>query len=207
MSDQKPAEARDYIGYEYKQVTARNKMEGLWVDSMAHFGWKAEKSRPKLVKRLPFALWAAPLSLLPWRPFQNSLDDHESANQVELTFKRDRSIGHKQELNQLQTQFEHSVQTIDNLEESRGTSASFTGWLVGLLGAVLLGMATFACLDGMTPLFLLPAVPGFLCWVLSYAIYCGMKSKQERAITPKIEEQHENIYKLCQAGSSLLHSA
>ena len=209
MSEQNLAEARDYTGFEYKQVTARNEMESLWVDSMTHFGWKPEKSRPKLVKRLPFALWimAAPLSLLPWRPFQKSLDDHESADQVELTFKRERNIGHKQELNQLQAQFERSVQAIDSLEESRGTSASIAGWLIGLLGAALLGVATFAYLDGMTPLFLLPAVPGFLCWLLSYVIYRSMKSKREQAIAPKIEEQHENIYKLCQAGNSLLRTA
>ena len=68
-------ELKSYTGYEYKKVTMDTSLESLWRDSMANFGWEMEKSEAKIVKRLPFALWvmAAPLSLLPWRPFHKQL--------------------------------------------------------------------------------------------------------------------------------------
>ena len=68
-------EKKDYTGYEYKQVTTDRTMESLWRDSMENFGWMADRSEVKIVKRMPFALWimAAPLSLLPWRHSRSSL--------------------------------------------------------------------------------------------------------------------------------------
>ena len=83
-------EREDDTGYEYKQITTDRAMESLWKDSMANFGWTAEKSEARIVKRMPLALWimAAPLSLLPWEPFQKQLSDHESERDVEITFQR-----------------------------------------------------------------------------------------------------------------------
>ncbi|HIZ56563.1 hypothetical protein [uncultured Intestinimonas sp.] len=200
------SEQRDYTGYEYKQVTADTCMESLWKDSLEHFGWTVEKIEAKIVKRLPFALWilAAPLSLLPWRPFQKQLSDHESSKQVEITFKRDRKIARKQELDQLESKFEHCARSIESMNASKGTTAAIASSLVGLLGTACLALATFAYLAGMSPAFIVAAVPGFLGWIIPFFLYRTMKASKERAIAPKIEEQHENIYSLCKSGNEIL---
>lgn len=99
---------QNVISYEYKQITAASNMESLWKDSMASFGWKTEMSEAKIVKRLPAALWimAAPLSLLPWRPFRKRLSNHKSDRMVQILFKRDRRLADKQELNRLEEQYD-----------------------------------------------------------------------------------------------------
>lgn len=47
------SEQKDYTGYEYKQITADAHMESLWRNSMASFGWSAEKSQAKVVSACP----------------------------------------------------------------------------------------------------------------------------------------------------------
>ena len=202
-------ETKTYTGYEYKRVTMDSGMESLWKDSMENFGWKAEKSEAKIEKRLPAALWvmAAPLSLLPWRPFQKQLSDHASEKEVEVTFKRDRRIDRKQELDQLESRFEHSARSIESMTATKGMTAAIAASAVGLLGTAFLGISTFAYLAGMTPVFLIAAVPGFLGWIFPFFLYQKMKASRERAIAPKIEEQHETIYGICKSGSELLHAS
>lgn len=201
-------ELKSYTGYEYKRVTMDTSLESLWRDSMANFGWEAEKSEAKIVKRLPFALWimAAPLSLLPWRPFQKQLSDHASGKEVEVTFKRDRKTAHKQELNQLEARFEHCARSIESMEATKGMTASVAASAVGLLGTACMAVSTFAYLAGMTPAFVIAAVPGFLGWIIPFFLYRHMKAAKERIIAPKIEEQHESIYGICKSGSELLHA-
>lgn len=67
-------ERKDDTGYEYKQITTDRAMESLWKDSMANFGWTAEKSEARIVKRMPLALWIRLLRFLsfPGNRFRSS---------------------------------------------------------------------------------------------------------------------------------------
>ena len=44
-------------------------------------------------------------------------------------------------------------------------------------------------------------------WIFPFFLYQKMKASRERAIAPKIEEQHETIYGICKSGSELLHAS
>lgn len=147
---------------------------------------------------------AAPLSLLPWQPFQKQLSNHDSDKEVEITFKRDRKIARKQELDQLESRFEHCARAIQGLNDSKGTAASIAASAVGLVGTAFMALSTFAYLAGMSPAFIIAAVPGFLGWIIPYFLYRSMRASRERAIAPKIQEQEENVYTLCQSGSEIL---
>lgn len=62
-------------GYEYKQITTDRAMESLWKDSMANFGWTAEKSEARIVKRMPFwhcGLWLLRFLSFPGNRFRSS---------------------------------------------------------------------------------------------------------------------------------------
>lgn len=200
------SEQKEYIGYEYRQVTAERSMESLWKDGMENFGWTIERSDAKVVKRMPFALWimAAPLSLLPWKPFRRQLSDHASEHEVEITFKRDRKIPQKQELTQLESRFEHCVRSIESMKAATGTNASIAASVTGLMGTACLALSTFAYLAGLTPTFIILAIPGFLGWLIPYFLYQKMKHSREQAIAPRIEEQQEVIYSVCKSGSEIL---
>lgn len=90
---------------------------------------------------------------------------------------------------------------------TKGMTAAIAASAVSLLGTAFLGISTFAYLAGMTPVFLIAAVPGFLGWIFPFFLYQKMKASRERAIAPKIEEQHETIYGICKSGSELLHAS
>ncbi len=199
-------EQNNYTGYEYRQVTVDTHMESMWKDSMVNFGWKAERSEAKIVKRLPFALWimAAPLSLLPWRPFQKQLSDHESANKVNITFKRDRNIAGKAELTRLQNQFESCAHEIEILERSKTTMASIVAYLIGILGTGLMAGSMFAYLAGAMPLMVVLAVPGVLGWILPYFCYQTLQKNKSRKIAPVIAKKNDEIYAVCELGYQLL---
>lgn len=201
-------ELKNYTGYEYKRITMDTSMESLWRDSMANFGWEVEKREAKIVKHLPLALWimVAPLSLFPWRPFKKQLSNHASDTEVELTFKRNRKIAHKKELNQLEARFEHCARSIESMETTKEMTAIVLASAVGLLGTGCMAVSTFSYLAGMMPAFVIAAVLGFLGWIIPFFLYRHMKSAKEQDIMPKIEEQHESIYGICKSGSELLHA-
>ncbi len=193
-----------YVGYEYQEVTVPNKLDGLWVDSMQCFGWQLEKKRPAVVKPVwgPLCLMLAPLAVLGGK-FREAVEDHASMDREVLTLKRERKISNKQELNRLQSQFEHSVRSIESLEQSKKTGAVIGAWLIGLVGAMFLALATFGYLAGMIPAFIAAAVPGFLGWILAPIAYRVLKTKKTKKVEPQIEAQHETIYTICEQAAGM----
>lgn len=202
MSAMEKKESR-FVGYEYKTVKVRKERENLWSDSMESFGWTAEKSEPATVKHVwgPLRLMLAPLALIPGSGIKDAVTDHNSESHVELTFKRNRHIANKTELNRLQAQFEAEAQRIDELEDSKTTRASIAAYAVGLIGTVFMGMSVFAFLAAMTPHFILLAVPGFLGWLSAYFVFRSVKNSRTKRVEPMLENHFNTIYDVCRKGS------
>ena len=190
---------QNFVGYEYKTITVPKSMDCLWADSLGSFGWALDKKEPAVVKHLwgPLRVMMAPLSVFGGK-FKESVVDHESATKMNLTFKRDRAIPCKSELNLLQPELEHSARSIESLEESKTMAASVAAYAIGLVGTVFLALATFAYLAGMSPLFIILAIPGFLGWIIPFFAFHAVKNNRTKKIDPLIEIQHENIYTICQ---------
>ena len=193
-----------FVGYEYKHITVPKSMDGLWTDGLNSFGWALDKKEPAVVKHLwgPLRVMMAPLSVFGGK-FKESVVDHESATRVELTFKRDREIPGKSALNLLQPELEHSARSIESLEESKTMTASVAAYAIGLVGTVFLALATFAYLAGMSPLFIILAIPGFMGWILPFFAFHAVKNNKTKKIDPLIEIQHENIYTICQKADKM----
>ena len=81
-----------------------------------------------------------------------------------------------------------------------GYGAVFWMWITALLGG-----AMFAYLQGLLPLMVLLAVPGFLGWVLPYFCYQRLRRRREQQIAPLIEQKSDEIYTVCEQGCRLLH--
>jgi len=203
------AENNNFVGYEYKAVKVPKELESLWNDSMMNFGWQLEKSQPARVKHIwgPLRVMIAPLALIPGTPFRKMVMDHDSDTEVEMTYKRDKHIANKAELNRLQTQFESYARGIETLEDSKSIGATAGAYAIGLVGTVLMGLATFSYLAGSLPLMAALAIPGFIAWVLPYFVYHKVKASKSSAVEPKIETQHDNIYDICQKASCVLAGA
>lgn len=164
-----------FVGFEYLEVPAKRTMESLYVDSYRSFGWAYEGT---------FA--------------------QEGNGGVRIKFKRDRRIRNKAELTRLQRQFEACAREIEALERSKTSAASIAAFTIGLAGTAFLGGSVFAYLNGMLPLMVLLAVPGFLGWIAPYFCYRKMRLRRDAQVATIIEEKNDEIYTVCQQGFRLL---
>jgi len=169
------ARTKNYIGYEYKDVTVSREMESLYADGYQNFGWQMENH-------------SSPLQLY----------------STTLKFKRDRLLRNKAELTRLQRQFESCVNAIKDLERSKTTNASIIAYVLGLLGTAFIAGATFAFLASMLPLTIVLAVPGFIGWIIPYFCFKGFRKKRSEKVAPLIDQKYDEIYGVCEKANELL---
>lgn len=162
-----------FIGYEYKQVLVPRKLASIYADYYPFFGWE----------------------------LQDTSQYH--ATSVSLTFKRNRKIKNKVEINSCQRQFEDSVSTISNLENSKTTRASIIAFTLGILGTVFMALATFSYLYGLIVACVILAIPGFAGWALSYVFYRKTIKKRTAVVEPQIDREFETLYSSCEKAHAL----
>ena len=165
-----------FVGFEYMEVPAKRSMESMYVDSYRSFGWVFEGP----------SAW------------------EESGDTVKLRFKRERRLRGQAELTGLQRQSESCAREIEALERTRSTPASIAAFTIGLTGTALLGGAVFAYLNGLLPMMVILAVPGFLGWIIPYFSYQKLRQRREEQLAPMIEQKYDEIYTLCEQGCRLL---
>ena len=170
--------SRDFVGYEYKDLTAPEDKFSLYLDSYENFGWAVDENAPRRI--------------------QHGL--------VTVTLKRDRRIVNKTELTRLQRNFDACVREIEALERSKTSGPLALALSVGLLGTVFMGLSVFA-VAARTPHILgciLFAVPGFAGWITPFFLYRTRLRQKTAQIGPLIEEKLEEAYRLCERGHELL---
>ncbi len=163
-------------GFEYLEVSAKRSMESMYVDGYRNFGWE----------------------------FEGASAQEAGSGAVRLKFKRDRRIPSKAELTRLQRQFEACALEIEALERSKTTAAAIAAFTIGLAGSAFLGGAVFAYLNGLLPLMVILAVPGFLGWIAPYFCYQKIQRRRAEQTAPIIEQKNDEIYSVCEQGCRLL---
>lgn len=173
-----PDTMHPFVGYEYRTITVRESISSLYIDGYQNFGWEIEgQSEPSIPARL-----------------------------VTLKFKRDRKILNKAELTRLQRQFDSCIQQIEALEMSKTVKASIYAFSVGLLGCGFFAGSVFAVSTTPANIVLCAGlgVPGCICWMLPYFLFCHFRDKRIAQITPMIEQKYDEIYRVCEKGYELL---
>ncbi len=172
------SEKKDYIGYEYKEVTVPSEEISFYLDSYENFGWSADEK------------------------FETVCGSHLTT----LHLKRNRKIINKVELTRLQQQFEACANEIKALEQSKTSAASVWAMIIGVIGTAFMAGSTFAVVHEPPIIWLciLLAIPGFIGWILPKFIYTGIVRKKTGDIQPLIEAKREEIYDVCEKGHSLL---
>lgn len=169
---------RDFVGYEYKELAVERGRVSFYVDSYRNFGWQEDRNLPQ----------------------------PEHGRQVTVALKRDRHIMNKAELTRLQRNFEACVRDIDALERSTGSKATALALTVGLLGTAFMACSVFAVTA--TPPHVAAsvacAVPAFLGWIAAPLLYRWKAGREQRRVAALVEEQYEEIYRLCERGHQLL---
>lgn len=169
---------KNFIGYEYKEVTIKPNMESVYVDGYTNFGWILEATGT------------------PVQP-----------GKIMLRLKRDRKIRNKAELTRLQYQFEASVIDIESLEQSKTTGAAIASFTIGVIGTAFMALSTFAMtgtgLNHSIPTSIIFAVPGLIGWVLPYFVYTRKSTNKTDELTPMIENKYDEVYDICEKASKL----
>lgn len=167
-----------FIGYEYKEIDVRGERTAMYLDCYPHFGWQIDEREQAA----------------------------NGAVQKTITLKRDRKIVNKMELTRLQRHFEACMGELDQLEQSKTTSATIGALMTGLIGTAFMAGSTFAAVH-KPPLLLLSillAVPGFMGWIVPCFLYRYLKGKRTKIVAELMEQKYDEIYALCEKGSSLL---
>lgn len=166
----------NYIGYEYKNRVFDQTVENLIVDSYPCFGWQVERTTPL----------------------------HSYKKEVELRFKRNRTIINKAELTRLQRQFDASVSEILEYERSKNTHALLVALTIGLIGTAMMAGSVFSYLAGKIIYMVLLAIPGFLGWILPYFSYRETYKRKTQQINPLIEKKYDELALICEKANQLL---
>lgn len=169
---------KNFIFYEYKEITVRSDKAPLYRDCYECFGWQQDEN---------FSM-------------------QETGGKITLTLKRDRKLVNKTELTRLQRNFEANMEEIDSLERSKTSAASIWAMSIAMAGTAFMAGAVFA-VSAEPPhilLCILLAIPAFAGWILPYFVYQQVKARRTRQVTPFIEEKIEEIYGMCKKGQSLL---
>lgn len=169
------SEERNFVGYEYKEVTVRDKFSSMYADSYGNFGWQLEGMDGSILGK----------------------------KEVTLKLKRDRKVANKAELTRLQQQFESCMNEIISLENSKVIGAAAAAYIVGVIGTAFMAGSVFAYIGGMLVLSVILAVPGFIGWIVPYVIYHKLQKKKTSQVEPLINQKYDEIYQVCEKASAL----
>lgn len=170
---------KDFIGYEYKEITVDQERVSMYLDGYSNFGWIADENiQPSMV-----------------------------LGKVTIKFKRDRRIFNKPELIRLQRHFEACMNEINALEKSKTSNALIWAMTIGLIGTAFMAGSVFAVTNQPPILWLciILAIPAFIGWILPYFVYKIRVKKMTDKITPQIEQKYDEIYDICEKGNNLIN--
>lgn len=178
---------KNFIGYEYKEITADSSRISFLLDGYENFGWEIDEKMQEQER--------------------GNRMTPASGHKVIAHLKRNRKIVNKMELTRLQRNFEACVAEIDTLEKSKTSVAAMYAIILGIIGTAFMAGSVFA-VTAQPPHYILCtllAVPGFLGWIFPYFLYKKMQRKQTEKMTPLIEAKYDEIYEICEKGNKLLY--
>ena len=178
MNNNEVTRGGDYVGYDYKTVSAANEKASMLSDAYENFGW-----------------------------FKDGARESQLGSIVVLKLKRDRKILNKAELTRLQQHFEACLDEIEALEKSKAKTATAFSIAIGLIGTAFMAGSVFA-LTAEPPLILLCVllgIPGLLGWALPYYLFGMLLRKRTVQITPLIEQKYDEIHGICEKGNALTY--
>lgn len=170
--------ARDFVGYEYKELSVPRDRFSFYLDGYLNFGWIPDENGPQ----------------------------REKAGIISITLKRDRRIVNKAELTRLQRNFDACAEEIQALERAKTSSPTMIALAIGLTGTAFMAASTFA-VTAQPPHILaciLFALPGFGGWIAPCFIYRNLVHRKTLQLAPLIDDKLEEAYRLCERGHQLL---
>ncbi len=171
-------EKKNFATYEYVTRTAKANKQTEEIDLREAFGWEVTETVPNLT------------------------------GGVNISFKRDRKINHKAELNRLERKADTIQKTIEGLERNKKKSASIFSYTFGSVASLVLGGGMCLCMlvGGVAAMIggiALGAV-GIAAMSINYPIYKRIVDKKSEKLMPVIEDNEERLAVVCEQAHDLL---
>lgn len=170
-------EGSEFVGYDYKEISASGERASFYLDCYENFGWVQDERM------------------------------QDSGAKGKLILKRERKIVNKAELTRLQRHFESCIEEIAALEHSKTSAATIVALAIGLIGTVFMALATFAAVHvpPLWVLCAVLSVPGFIGWLLPFLVYQKMSARRSKIVAELVEQKYDEIYEICEQGNQLLN--
>ena len=167
------------VSYDYKVVRVRREMETIVTDCYESLGWE----------------------------LTNTSSSEFSLFYLNLSFKRDRKIEHKNELLKLQDKLDTIIANIESLQSKKKNAGKPEAITMGVVGALTLGggmsMTMLNTSVGMIAGGIAIGVVGIAIGLLGFLVHKCFRKKKGENIQPVLESEYDKLADICEQANKL----
>lgn len=175
MNESKKVNGKNYIGYDYKEVSTMYEHISMYLDGYASFGWTHDENvSPR----------GATIQLKRDRKIMNKME----LTRLERNFEACMS----------------EIKALENAKTGTATMVSIIIGIIGtafIAGSVF----AVTHEPPLILLTIILAIPGFVGWIVPCFIYKVLVKRSIKKLTPLIEAKYDEIHEVCEKGNKLLN--
>ena len=194
----------NFVVYEYKNVDVKRDTMGMYIECMENFGWSLVENEGYDVQVLLSNLNPVNLGKNIAGAAQSLGETGDSSESVTLTFKRDRRIENKQQLDKLEKEYQEALAAIKKVERKNIAQTMGISLGTGIVGTILIGLSIYCFVISNIVLGVLFAVIGAVGWAFGFLSNRKMGQKKSTQTEPYIQEQLSIAYSTCEKAHALL---
>ena len=194
----------NFVAYEYKNATVKRNSAGMYIDCMENFGWSLVENDGYNVQALLSNLNLVNLGkniATATQSFGEAADLSETAT---LKFKRDRRIENKQQLGNLEQEYEEALSAIHHIERKNTAQTMGISLGTGIIGTGFIGLAVYNFAFSKPTFGVLFAAIGAVGWAIGFFSNMKVGKKKSSQTKPYIQEQLNIVYNTCEKAHALL---
>lgn len=173
---------KNFTTYDYTSVVVNKELESVYIDTYESFGWELTSS-------------------------ELSMQNTNMSKNIKLSFKRDRKINKKSELNKLLKETEICFSNIKKFENQKTSIATIKALSIGFLAMVFLALSVFIITDyiKISIVFsILFGIIGILLCIPPYFIYRQTVTNSTEKLDPLIDKEYDKISDICLKAHNLI---
>jgi len=194
----------NFVGYEYKTVNTTRDSAGMHIDCMESFGWSLVENDGYDVQDLHTNLNPVNLGRNIANAAQTFGETTDAARVARLTFRRDRRIENKQQLDRLEREYEAALTAISKAERKNSAQTMGVSLGAGIIGSVFVGISAYNFVSSNIALGVAFATIGSIGWAIGFLANKKIGNKTSAQTEPYMQEQMDIIYCACEKAHALL---
>ena len=195
---------KEFVAYEYKNVTVKRESATMYEDCMSNFGWELiDESFPGFASGESITNQIAGAAT----SFASAVSTpSKAASNIEIVqkYRRDREVKKNREVALLEKECEQALAAIGGITRKNQAWTMGTSLGIGILGTVFLGFAVYNFIFSHIVWGILLALIGVAGWAIGF--FANLKGGKKRAETSdsKVQDQIDIAYSACERAHALL---